>query len=184
MPEAEAKLDFKILNRYRADGHQYIDIGYTPKQGNMNEGHLVIDGKTGDLIRYQFTYRPRENFFDIKIDNPQYTLDNSEKVWKYDWHYKIIDGHTVPEKLKLDLYFSVIKDKKEPHGLHTSSYFLLYNYSPVNATGAALSSKLENDRLKIKSTKYDKEFWKNNVMIKRTMEEENAIHAFETANSF
>lgn len=183
-PKAEEKLIFKIVNKYESDNRSFVDIAYKPKEGNLNEGHLIIDTKSGDIVRYRFTYRPTDKFFDLKIEDPAYSLSNDEKVWVYDCYYTTVDGHTVLEKMKLDLYFSVIKTGAHPNKLHTSSYFFLYNYTTSNKEGSFLTNKFENDNQKIRFTDYDPLFWKNNPMIKRTKLEEDAIEGFEKEDYF
>ena len=181
--DAEKRVRFKVINKYQVNGSSYVDIAYTPREGNLNEGHLVINTETGEIIRYQFTYRPREAFFNITTDNPDYVVKNDEKVWNYDCHYKTVQGHTVLEKMKLDLHFSAMNKNKEVQ-VHTSSYFILYNYAAVNTSGLIPLFKPENDKARIKATVYDAEFWKKNPVVKRTKEEDDAIIKFENGKLF
>jgi TonB-dependent SusC/RagA subfamily outer membrane receptor len=180
--------DVEVTEVFQQDKDQIAILEFTPKDIELSvpifSGEAYINTKTGDLIKMTgFVQDDRLKIIILKDENASkkdYRL-SYEMVYK-----KGNDKELLLDYINIQQEFDYYKDDQlETHISSTSNLTFFEHYQPQYKKKLGGKSRGgDSDWEQLNTIGYNKEFWENNPIVKRTPVEQEVIAAFEKKNSF
>jgi hypothetical protein len=168
----------------KEDSFEIAVVNYTPKETSLiaMEGELYIDVKTHQIMKLTGTISDNmgiqfeKSNISIEIENAIFHIDITFDRFQYDV--------PVLSTINTNIDFDMIENGSKKDIFVTSTLFA-YDHDIKNRNRSTERIGKDGDILKeISKTKYRKRFWKDNPIIKRTLEEQNIIKSFEELDLF
>ena len=185
-PNAEGYYDITIDEVIKSNNNEIAILWFKPKKEITTpifEGEVYIEMKTSDV--YKITGEIRND--DIELI--KFSKKNaSYKDYSLSYDMSFINNFKkgiVLDYLKIDQSFTYINENKSPQKVKTSSLITFFEY--LNSDEKTSSTKFKNykgDWKQLDDVAYDKEFWKENPIVKRTPVEEKVTQDFEKNYAF
>lgn len=164
------------------DSIELAVISFTPKETSLTAmiGELYIDVNSYEIIKLKGTINDNMGIqFEknsISADNAVFQIDITFDRSQYD--------KSVLGMINTKLNFDMVEEGEKKEVLVTSTLFA-YNHNIKKSNRSTDRISNESNVLKeISNTKYKKKYWKDNPVIKRTLEEQNIVESFEDLDLF
>lgn len=186
--EAELYYDFKIINLLNAGDRKIAVISFEPKRNvtspTMN-GELYIDIDNYDLLKIRGRINnDRLKFVKLNMKGGGW----KEYILSFEMAFKESSGDAlIMDYISLDQSFDYYLDDAFMHTVSTHALLSFYeNYVPETRRrlGGKLSMYWDRDRDVLDKIGYNKDFWEENPIVKRTPVEKEVIDSFEVSNAF
>ena len=148
------------------------------------EGEIYLDVKTSQILKVTGTLKD-DNFKSVKFTEINTYKKNYSLT--YEMVFKDIKKNDfVLDYIKVDQEFDYFKDNVlKSHVSSTSNLTFFEHYTPLEEKKlGSFFVRSNSDWENLNNIGYNKKFWKDNPIIKRTPVEDNVIDAFEKNNSF
>lgn len=185
--------NFSINGRYEIDNKEYITIDFEPATDMKNPTALTgsFTVNLNDYSILNFTGMTRHS---LGLDNLEFKTDSgtqkfpaSNHVYSWDVSFRESDSNGTSNMLLGHVIFKTSFDwlyKGKRRESKLISKLIIYETGLKNIKGLKSPNLKDNDFNKIKSVKYDPNFWRDNPIIRKTTAEEDAILFFERSSSF
>ncbi len=170
------------------NGPQNITVlAFTPKASSSNKpifsGEVYVNTKTNDVLKV------KGSLFDdslkiILLKDKEAT--KKDYTLSYEMAFKKGSDGILLDYINISQEFDYVKnDKIETHISSSSNLTFFEYYQPTSLKKLGGKSRRgKSDWEKLNTIGYNKRFWENNAIVKRTPIESDVIRAFETNNSF
>ena len=186
-PGQEAYYEIKIINNIISNDHRIAVVWFKPRPSSRTpifEGEVYIDTKTYDILKV----KGKMSRDDLKLVQ----LMDKNGSWKnYSISYEIAyrpDGEQNPvlDYIKVDNEFDYYKnDSLIFHSSATSTLTFFEHYTPTSKKKLGGQFKgNRSDWQKLDEIGYNRKFWEENPIVKRTPVEKEVIDAFESDQAF
>tara|TARA_R110002073_G_scaffold15953_1_gene62048 strand:+ start:1032 stop:4934 length:3903 start_codon:yes stop_codon:yes gene_type:complete len=186
-PSLEDYYDITLDDMIAQDESKIAILKFTPKKGietPIFHGEAYINTSTFDVLKINGTIY-KDDLKLVRLNDK----DTSKK--NYQLSYDIIfkkdsTQKSVIDYIKIDQEFDYYKEEKLiTHMSATSNltFFEYYNPTSRKKLGRQFRRK-DSDWDKLNKVGYNKEFWENNPIVKRTPMEKDVIDAFEKQDAF
>lgn len=184
---ASAYFDAKVKELRNVEGRKIAVVDFKPlkqlKQPAM-EGEIMIDIDTYEILKLHGVIRSDK----LNI----VALTNSEGYWKnyvlgIDIAYKPMDDDLYLDYISVNQTFDYYLNNQFDHKVSTNSYLTYYEYyhpEKFKRLGGRLIRYSKSDREILDKVGYNKRFWNENPVVKRTPIEEQVISSFESVRAF
>jgi hypothetical protein len=180
-PIAQEYYNLRVTKIIQGENQEIAEVEFANKKGIVS-GKLYIDTKNYLLLKYISRIENHESF-KPKLDNSKYNALNYNIIFEVS--FKPYQTNIILESIKVNYTFDLYKKEKLEYKMDITSYAFFYNTTEHDKGIEYLSPKIiEKDQKTIKKLPYNKEFWQNNPIIKRTPLEEDIIKFFEEAKAF
>ncbi len=147
-------------------------------------GEAYINSTTDELLKISGTI-VKDDFEFIKFTDKNAHKENYELSFDITFK-KTTNEEVVIDYIKVDQTFDYFKDEKILTKITTTSnltFFEYYTPTSRKKLGGQFNQN-DSDWQKLNKIAYNKEFWENNPIVKRTPVEKEVIAAFEQNNAF
>jgi len=186
--EAEQNYIFKMKHLMDMEGRRIGVISFHPKKGVTGpamEGDLYMDVDNYDLLKIKGKIRNDQlKFINLKMKGgswKNYSLS-------FDMAYKMSSPDTLMlDYISLDQSFDYYLNDEFKHPVTTHALLSFYDYyvpEKRRRLGGRLGGLWRRDRDVLDKIGYNKIFWEENPIVKRTPVEENVIASFERSRGF
>ncbi len=162
-------------------------IEFTPKEDLIvpaMEGEIFIDIDTYEILKLH-GYIRNDNFDMIALTNPEGTW--KDYVLEIEAAYKPAENKLFLDYISLKQTFDYYLEDQYSHKVETNSFLTCYeHYQPekFKRLGGRLLRSSRSDREILDKVGYNKRFWEQNPLVKRTTMEKEIIGSFEAVNAF
>ena len=177
-----------IVDEYIDTNKKIIVLNFKTKKKYNDlpsiEGDIYIDNSNYEVLKIEGQIS-KDNLKFIKLqDNNSYKKNHTiyyEMAFKQDPIYKLVIDY-----IRINQDFDYYKNNKFKTAVSTNSNLTFFEYySPSNRKKLGYNFNQKNsDWENINKVGYNKKFWEENAIIKRTPIEENVIADFEKDNAF
>jgi TonB-dependent SusC/RagA subfamily outer membrane receptor len=180
--------DVAVTDVFQQDDDRIAIVEFTPKDIEFSvpifSGEAYIDTKTGDLLK--ITGKVKDDRLNIIVLKDE-TASKKDYQLSYEMVYK--KGNTqdlLLDYINIQQEFDYYKDDElETHISSASNLTFFEHYQPQYSKKLGGKSRSgDSDWKQLNTIGYNKEFWENNPIVKRTPVEQEVIAAFEKKNSF
>lgn len=186
-PDFEGYYNVRVVSVLKSDKERIAVINFVPNKNYhvpIFGGEVYIDTKTHDILKVTGkVYRD-----DVKLVK----LASRDATWKnYEFSYEIAlkkdgGGNLLMDHILVDQEFDYYKQDSLLFHVSTTSNLAFYShYTPTS--GKKLGGRFKknvSDWEKLDKIGYNKLFWEQNPIVKRTPVEEEVIASFEKDNAF
>ena len=187
-PEVRSYYDLRINRWIDLEDNKIAVIGFTPRD-DVNipamEGELYIDGSNYDLLKMEG---------EIRNDKLRFiSLSEKEGSWKdYVLYFDIAFQRNSMNELQLDYVsmrheFEYYVSGARRHSVQTRALLSYYDQEQPERRrrlGGKIQRYNRRDADVLEELGYNREFWEDNPIVKRTPVEEEVIASFEATSSF
>jgi hypothetical protein len=182
----DALYDIRTLKKIKTDNGEMAVLLFKPRsdvETPIFEGKLTIDTATFDVLKVEGKIARDD------LDLIGFTHKNSTKK-NYNIAYEIVYRKdsvldVVIDNIKVNQSFDYYLNDVIQTNVETVSNLTFYEYySPVNQKKLGKSYRGQSDWQKLNLIGYNKKFWEDNPIVKRTPIEKEVIASFEKENSF
>ncbi len=180
--------DLKVIGTRNIDGHTAVVVDFAPKKDITTPamtGEILIDSKTYDIYMISGAIK-NDKFNVIDLTNPAGSWKNY--VIQFTCSYKRDDdGKMLLDYIKFDQQFDYYIEGVFRHKVTTHSFLTYYEYyTPEKRKnlGGRIIRFSQSDRDILNKIGYNREFWAENPIVKRTPLENSVIASFEAVNAF
>lgn len=176
-----------IVEKIKSRNGKINVLSFVPihkKNAPIVKAEVFINEKTNEVLKVVGTIRNNNLNFVKLSDKDAYAKD---QIIEYELAFKKSSSHgLVIDYLKVDQEFDYYVDNALKTRMATTSNLFFYEYNtPKKKKKLGKQFKKDiSDWEKLDKLGYNKEFWKNNPIIKRTPVEKEVIEAFEKDNAF
>jgi len=169
------------------EGRKVAVVNFAPKEEIYTpamSGRLFIDIDSYDILKLEGQIR-NDNLDIIALTNPKGSW--KDYVLNIDAAYKITEDEILLDYISMSQSFDYYVEEKSIRTVETSSFLTYYEYyapEKFKRLGGRLMRMKKSDRELLDRIGYNKRFWEENPIVKRTPVEDEIISSFEAANAF
>jgi TonB-dependent SusC/RagA subfamily outer membrane receptor len=190
MPVSQHVRDFyqvDIRELKNIQGRRVAVVSFTPMEEisvPAMEGEVLIDIDSYEILKLD-GFIQSDHLEMIGLNNPHGSWENH--VLEVEIAYKPLDNDLYLDYITLTQSFDYYIDNVYRHSVKTSSFFTYYEYytpDKFKRLGGRLIRYGRRDREILDRIGYNRRFWEDNPVVKRTPVEEEIIASFEAQNAF
>jgi TonB-dependent SusC/RagA subfamily outer membrane receptor len=169
------------------EGRKVAVVNFAPKEEintPIMSGRLFIDIDSHDILKLEGQIR-HDNLDIIALTNPKGSW--KDYVLNIDAAYKISEDEIFLDYISMHQSFDYYVEERFVRPVETNSFLAYYEYytpEKPKRLGGRLMRLKKSDREILDRIGYNKRFWEENPIVKRTPVEDGIISSFETANAF
>jgi hypothetical protein len=180
------KYNYSVANLRKEGNREIAEIHFTykvPALANSKYGTVFIDTDSYDILKITFITHS-DLGLKMKNKHPLWVMKMVDPKYEFEISFKDLAGGRSIEYLKIK-YNVNYHLKKEILPIQVSSMTYLYETSSQATTMPYEKANVGgNDREVIKKFAYDPEFWKRNIIIERTPEQNRTIQNLDGKGAF
>ena len=180
------KYNYSVANLRKEGNREIAEIHFTykvPALANSKYGTVFIDTDSYDILKITFITHS-DLGLKMKNKHPLWVMKMVNPKYEFEISFKDLAGGRSIEYLKIK-YNVNYHLKKEILPIQVSSMTYLYETSSQATTMPYEKANVGgNDREVIKKFAYDPEFWKRNIIIERTPEQNRTIQNLDGKGAF
>ena len=185
--ELETFYNVRIINKIQSEGGEIAVLWFKPLKNisiPIFEGEVYIDTKTFDVLKVTGSIS-RDDLKLIKLTEEDTYKKNYELLYEINFKKDSVLGLAI-DYIKVNHEFDYYKgDRLQTRVSSMSNLSFFEYYTPASRKKLGKQFKRgESDWEKLNEIGYDKNFWEDNPIVKRTPVEEEVIASFEKDNAF
>jgi TonB-dependent SusC/RagA subfamily outer membrane receptor len=169
------------------EGRKVAVVNFAPKEEIYTpamSGRLFIDIDSYDILKLEGQIR-NDNLDIIALTNPKGSW--KDYILNIDAAYKISEDEILLDYISMSQSFDYYVEERRIRSVETNSFLTYYEYytpEKFKRLGGRLMRLKKSDRELLDRIGYNKRFWEENPIVKRTPVEDDIISSFEAVNAF
>jgi hypothetical protein len=169
------------------EGRKVAVVNFAPKEDiyvPAMSGRLFVDIDSYDIVKLEGQIR-NDDLDIIALTNPKGSW--KDYVLNIDVAYKINEDEIFLDYISMNQSFDYYVEDRRIRPVETKSFLTYYEYyapEKPKRLGGRLMRLKSSDRELLDRIGYNKRFWEENPIVKRTPVEDEIISSFEAANAF
>lgn len=187
-PEFESYYNLRIIDYIEAENEKIAVILFKPKENSMVptfEAEVYVNTKTFNILKISGALL-RDDLKLVRLAEKRSHWQNYLLTYEIAYLQENINDRTTIDYIKIDNTFDYYKNDSLKFKVDTKSNLTFFeHYRPTSRKklGGQFYSK-RSDWQQLNKIGYNKQFWEENPIVRRTGIEEGVISSFEKNNSF